>query len=723
MQLDGRAGLDRVANHPHAAAIALRCLAALEPPRKISVGEAAERYRYLRNPGGGYTGPWHNDEVPYLIEPGDMVASRRKRGVVFVGPAQSGKTDHLIVNATIWGVMCDPADTMIVQPTEAMARDFSVRRLDRMLRDCADVAARLDVDNTFDKSFVGMMLTIGHPSISQLSGRAIPRLLLTDYDRMPDDVGGEGAPFDLAWKRGQTFGSRAVTLAESSPGRPLLRGKAQPQTPHEAPPATGILALYNRGDRRRWYWPCPHCAEYFEGGFGLLHWPKEASPADAAAAVTMGCLHCGVLIEPRHKAAMNAVGVWVPDGCTIDQDGNVHGAAPAGDIASYWMKGTAAAFQTWGQLVKRYLDAVAEFEATGDEQPLKVTVNTDQAEPYLDKAQQAEASVDVTTLAARAEPYPFRVVPAAARLLIASVDVQKSSFEIQVRAFGPGLESWIVDRFQLFKAVDGDGAERGRAIDPAAHDDDWDQLLALLDRAYPVAGDAETGRPAGAFALRPFRLIVDSAGAAGVTERAYRFWRRARQLGHGNRVLLAKGDNRASAPRVSVSFPDSKRKDRKALARGEVPVVFFNTDLLKDALVVQLSKEEPGPHYLHLPRALCEGPGPHAYLEQLTAEERRPSGRWHKVKQRNEAIDLNCLAHAAALQAAIEKVDWSRPPAWAAPAESNNYAIAVGSVPGDDAEPAGGADPAPDPATPARTEAPSGRRPRRQRGKGFVNNW
>ncbi|EKI05075.1 phage terminase large subunit family protein, partial [Escherichia coli 5412] len=35
-------------------------------------------------------------------------------------------------------------------------------------------------------------------------------------------------------------------------------------SPHEAPPTTGILSLYNRGDRRRWYWPCPHCGEYFQ---------------------------------------------------------------------------------------------------------------------------------------------------------------------------------------------------------------------------------------------------------------------------------------------------------------------------------------------------------------------------------------------------------------------------------------------------------------------------
>nr|WP_261912952.1 phage terminase large subunit family protein [Salmonella enterica] len=25
-----------------------------------------------------------------------------------------------------------------------------------------------------------------------------------------------------------------------------------------------ILSLYNRGDRRRWYWPCPHCGDWFQ---------------------------------------------------------------------------------------------------------------------------------------------------------------------------------------------------------------------------------------------------------------------------------------------------------------------------------------------------------------------------------------------------------------------------------------------------------------------------
>jgi phage terminase large subunit GpA-like protein len=55
-----------------------------------------------------------------------------------------------------------------------------------------------------------------------------------------------------------------MTLVESSPGRDILDTKWRQSSPHEAPPTTGVLSLYNRGDRRRLYWPCPHCGEYFQ---------------------------------------------------------------------------------------------------------------------------------------------------------------------------------------------------------------------------------------------------------------------------------------------------------------------------------------------------------------------------------------------------------------------------------------------------------------------------
>ena len=59
----------------------------------------------------------------------------------------------------------------------------------------------------------------------------------------------------MALKRTQTYKSAGICIAESSPGRDYVDGKWQRRPgSHEAPPAAGICALYNRGDRRRLYW-------------------------------------------------------------------------------------------------------------------------------------------------------------------------------------------------------------------------------------------------------------------------------------------------------------------------------------------------------------------------------------------------------------------------------------------------------------------------------------
>jgi phage terminase large subunit GpA-like protein len=140
-------------------------------------------------------------------------------------------------------------------------------------------------DNVHDKRFLsGMRLLIKWPTISELSGKTIPRLWLFDYDRMADNIDKEGDPFDLTRKRAQTYRRFGMTVAESSPGREVENPKWMPTSPHEAPPTRGILALYNRGDRRRWYWRCPQCNDPFEGDFKLLRYPQtSADPMDAAS--------------------------------------------------------------------------------------------------------------------------------------------------------------------------------------------------------------------------------------------------------------------------------------------------------------------------------------------------------------------------------------------------------------------------------------------------------
>ncbi len=298
----------------------------LKPPEDLTVAQAAEQYRYVNQPGS-YVGPWRNSTVRYMVEPMNTFTSRDYDGLVFVGPAQSGKTDSLVINTLAYSIKVDPMDMMVVCPTMLDGRDFGIRRIDRLHRHSEKIGEMLlpsaDADNRFDKQYsTGMLFTIAWPTPSQLAGKPIGRIVLTDRDRMPDDVEGDGEPFDLASKRTTTFGSYAMTVAESSPSRPVSNLKWIPQSHHQAPPCEGILKLYNRGDRRRWYWPCPHCDRYFEGRFKHLEWDAslEGTNLEKAATTRMRCPHCGEAIHPDFREDMQLFGMWVKDGQGIDDD-------------------------------------------------------------------------------------------------------------------------------------------------------------------------------------------------------------------------------------------------------------------------------------------------------------------------------------------------------------------------------------------------------------------
>lgn len=354
----------------------------LRPPRRMPVAEAVKKY--MRVPmGGGSAVQWEDTLTPYIIEPMNCLTSRKYDAVIFVGPARTGKSLGLIDGWIVYTIVCDPADFLLIQMTEEKAREHSKKRLDRTFRASPEVAKRLSPrtndNNVHDKTFrAGNYLKIGWPSVNIMSSSDYRFVALTDYDRFPEDIDGEGDAFSLASKRTTTFMSAGMTLVESSPGREITDQKWTPSSPHEAPPTTGILSLYNRGDRQRWYWPCPHCGEYFLPVFdAVAGYRDDPDPVTASEAAYIECPHCTGHISGSEKRKLNNLGVWLKDGQEIDRHGNITGDARRSRIASFWMEGPAAAYQTLSQLVYKYLTAEQEYELTLSEETLKTVINTD----------------------------------------------------------------------------------------------------------------------------------------------------------------------------------------------------------------------------------------------------------------------------------------------------------------------------------------------------------
>lgn len=662
---------------------------ALRPPKRVSVSQGAADVLVIKQPGAA-GGPWSADETPYMVEPMDTLASRVHEACVFVGPARTGKTAGLLLGWMAHNVVNDPGDMLFIQMTKEKAREFSKTDVDRAIRNSPKIQAlkgtRAIDSNTFDSMFRhGMFLRIAWPTVSNVSGSTYRYVGITDLDRMEnaENVDGEGPLFDLARKRTTTFLSRGMCLVESSPGIEVEIPDWKPHTPHEGPPVKGIVGIYNRSDRRRWYWRCPDCHEGFEAapGIGLFNLPSDQELLESVRTMSIPrmaaewgnrivCPHCGSLIEAKWKTHLNRNGRWLAEGQIIDVDGNVIGERPPASIAGFWLGGVAAAYQKWSSLVERYLQGLREYALNGSEEVLKTTVNTDQGLPYTPRhlvESQKRTSAPEDRGNTDLQRY---VVPAETRCVIASVDVQGGStarFVVQVHAVGPYMEQWLVDRFEIkFSKREGMGGDFA-PIDPASYPEDWDLLTERLLLA--------TWRtPADNREIRLRMLIVDTGGEDGVTHNAYDWYRRVRKLKMHHRVMLYKGASEPKAPILKETMVGK----RHSKSKPDVPLYVCNPNLLADAVDAGLRRDTPGPNYIHFPppKHPTKNPDgwlPQSFFDELKAEVRGKNGVWQKVRKRNETADLCRMIRAAMLRLGLDKInDWNVVPPWLAPLELNS---------------------------------------------------
>ncbi|MGJ8518454.1 hypothetical protein LMG33810_002828 [Carnimonas sp. LMG 33810] len=648
----------------------------IRPPRRERVTDVIARAMYVVA-GNGTKSLWRAETSPYMVEPTDCLASRLYDAVIFVGPARTGKTVSLIDGFITYKILNDPGDGMIVQITEDKAREYSKKRLERTFNASPELIAKLSArghdNNVHDKTFrAGNYLAIKWPSKNVFASSDFQFVLLTDYDRMDSDIGGEGSPFALASKRTQTFGSTGITMAESSPGRLISDPdwERSEDEPHAAPPTTGILDLYNQGDRRRFYWQCPEskCRQWFQP-------VMENFSFEAARPF---CPHCGCMIEKSQKRSLNLGGRWVPEGCWLDTAGVMHGQRRNTRIASFWMEGPAAAYQQWDSLVTKYRAAEKTYEDTDDQTALQSCTNVDWGRPYINRLAVTPRSSDL--LMKRREEIERRTVPEGVRFLTAAVDVQGGKnrrFVVQIHGWGAGRETWVIDRFNISEDRGPNNDQEPRQISPASHPEDWDLLTRdVLNRTYKLADG--TGRR-----MPVLAMAVDTGGEKGsgdesVTSQAYEWYRRLRASGLAGRVYLVKGASSAQG-RVRITYPDNtKRKDRHSSATGDIPLHLLGTDQLKDVVASMLDRDDPGAGYVHTPAWLGRW-----WFDEVTYEVRdAASGKWSRPgKRANEAFDLCVYNLAIFILIKAESIKWDSPPPWACPWDENPLIIPAGVDP------------------------------------------
>jgi len=647
------------------------------PPNRKPISESVEEYVWSHTPGG------HSamfEVPPYLRRPLDLVGGRKYQGIVVVAPAQCLKTFTMVECVLAENIKNIHADMLVVQTRKDMARDFSMSRLARLLRWSKGLNSLQVGDNVFDKQFKhGETVYLGWPAVSHFSGKTLRFVVMTDYDRFPQNIDGEGTAWQLAFNRTKAFLTRGKCIAESSPKGYSIDPKKKLPSTHHYPPAMGITSLYHQGTMEQWYWPCPECGEYFQNRAtfdeSYLFIPNCGDDLkEAAEKSRLICPNNGCLIDiHKHKNAMNKKGVWLGEGQTIDSKGDIHGDLINSDMATFGVAGWGAQLQAPKTLILKYLQAKKEYETSGDDTELMTVYNT-QLGTVL-KGVKMDSGDLKQTLMDRAEACSFKKmeVPEWVRFLTARIDIQagaigKKRFVVQVHGIGEKEET-VIDRFNIRKTssrLNEEGEEK--AIEPGSYLEDWDEIgRQVIDKVYPLA----SGK-----GFMPIKKVAcDQGGEDGVSNNAYEYYRVLKKDNKHGKFLLVKGGSRKEADIFKITHPDNtNNKKRKAKAKGDVPVAIINTDKCKDIVFNNLQREERGRGYVHFPSWLGEW-----FFEELTYEERDFQGHWTSPGSgNNEAFDLFNYGEALSRDLKYNKLKfWDMPPMWARPQDENPEIIRV----------------------------------------------
>src|SRR5690606_9290954 len=214
----------------------------------------------------------------------------------------------------------------------------------------------------------------------------------------------------------------------------------------------------------------------------------------------------------------------------------------------------------------------------GSDEAIKAFRNTILGETWVETGE----APDWQRLYDRREAWRPGTVPAGGLFLTAGADVQKDRIEIDVWAWGRGLESWLVDHLVI---------EGG----PDRHDA-WSELTALLDRSWPHERGAH---------LRIARLAIDT----GYEASSVYSWSRAQGFAQVAPVKGVEGFNRSS-PVSGPTFVDATEGGRR-LRRGawlwKVSVATFKSETYRFLWLERATAEDRDecgafpPGTIHLP--------------------------------------------------------------------------------------------------------------------------
>lgn len=517
-------------------------LEAFKPPERYTVSEWADNFRVLTSVSAE-PGRWRTNRTPYLKEPMDRFTDPLIEKIVLCFGAQLGKTETEL-NMIGYALDQTSSPTMMVYPTDTIAKFASDKRVQPMIKSVKSISDKFDENSKLlelDFNNGNYMVLVGANSSSSLSSRSIKYLFFDEIDKYPAFAGKEADPIKLATERTKTFVDKKIVMVST----PTVESGNIWQ------------AFMSANERRQYYVPCPHCGVSQVLKFKQIKWPEEHNDnADMIRDTAYyECEHCGERIYDKHKMEMLRRGDWRA----------VNESQSKVRSVSYHLSSIYSPWVTFG-------DVAYEFKnSKGTPATLMNFINSWLAEPWRSAKTKSTQNMEFTQ-----SNYPCGVVPDKAILLIASVDVQLDHFWWEVRAYAPGVKSYLIDYGQAST---------------------WDDLEEIIiNREYP----SEYGEP-----RQVMKAGVDSGFR---TDEVYQFCSRFPEV-----CIPLKG----SSNHTTMTAPYTMTSLEKGVVGG-LKLYVLNTDYWKDFIFARMIRPADEEGTIHLYKE-C----PQEYSDHLRSEEKQ----------------------------------------------------------------------------------------------------
>lgn len=579
-----------------------------KPRERLLISEWVEKYAF--NPFKPENGKFHIRRMPWQVEALDDPLAAGVSEIVWKWGRRLGKS--MLVGLIVeYFIQHDPSPILVKYPTIDAGKKWMRGQLMKLIAVTPCMAGLLkstrsrDAESTMmDRYFqnehgAGDLTIIGANSPAGL--RQLNKRIVLQEEIDADEVSAEGDAVALADGRAENF-YNAVLLKTSTPG---MEG------------ASRITEIYDRSDKRCFYIPCAHCADYFALDRGQLRFSfatqlpnRDGSPRGPGEIrdtvnARLVCPHCGWELNDQERiAGIN------------DTTAHWKATAPFSGVLGRHLNGM---YRIMG--LKAYSSYLHEFSEMwlkakhGGRETIRVHVNNFDANAFADDSEKVEWK----TLKDRAEDYGPDL-PLAAMFITGGMDIHPDRAEIIFYGHGPDNESWALE----CKVFYGD-------FDMPVFNQRIEQFIVNKRFNHPVLGEMNVGA-----------MGVDSGHK---TKSVYLFCKRNRM----RNFYAVKGSD------SNIGALVTRTTERTVgLTRFNA-----NSDAFKNEVAARLQNQYPGPGYIHFPTEEAGGVKTafnSEFFVQLCSEERKRKlvkGRWvtHWEKKtsasRNEKWDITLYAFVA----------------------------------------------------------------------------